>query len=61
MSNVTPSFYFYVMIIAIYFFVFNMLQFQSHCNCNLNSMLLGYNSIAIKEQKQWDCGREEWL
>jgi len=24
-------------------------------------MLLGYNSIAIKEQKQWDCGREEWL
>lgn len=37
-SNVTPSFYFYVMIIAIYFFVFNMLQFQSHCNCNPNSM-----------------------
>ena len=30
--------------------------FKSHCNCNLNSMLLGYNSIAIKEQKQWDCG-----
>ena len=38
-----------------------MLKFKSHCNCNLNSMLLGYNSIAIKEQKQWDCGGEECL
>ena len=35
--------------------------FQSHCNYHLNSMLLGYNSIAIKVQKQWDCGREEYL
>ncbi|GEM_PF-2586546 len=35
--------------------------FQSHCNCNLNSMLLRYNSIAIKEQKQWDCEGEECL
>lgn len=24
-------------------------------------MLLGCNSIAIKVQKQWDCGREEYL
>ena len=60
-SNVIPSLYFYIIITAVYFFIFKMLKFQSHCNYHLNSMLLGYNSIAIKEQKQWDCGREEWL
>ena len=60
-SNVILSLYFYIIITAVYFFIFKMLKFKSHCNCNLNSMLLGYNSIAIKEQKQWDCGREECL
>ena len=44
-----------------YALIFLSPNFQSHCNCNLKSMLLGYNSIAVKVQKQWDCGREECL
>nr|DAQ02358.1 MAG TPA: hypothetical protein [Caudoviricetes sp.] len=33
-----------------YALIFLNISFQSHCNYNynLNSMLLGYNSIAIK-------------
>ncbi len=60
-SNVIPSFYFYVRITAVYFFIFKMLQFKSHCNCNSISMLLWYNSIDVKEQKQWNCEGEESL
>ena len=47
-SNVIPSLYFYIIITAVYFFIFKILKFQSHCNYHLNSMLLGYNSIAVK-------------
>ena len=60
-SNVIPSLYFYIIITAVYFFVFKILKFKSHCNYNLNSMLLGYNSIAVKVQKQWNCGGKECL
>ena len=35
--------------------------FKSHCNCNSISMLLWYNSIDVKEQKQWNCEGEESL
>ena len=35
--------------------------FKSHCNCNSISMLLWYNSIDVKEQKQWNCEGEGCL
>ena len=44
-----------------YALIFKTLNFQSHCNCNPISMLLGYNSIAVKVQKQRDYEREEYL
>lgn len=44
-----------------YTLIFLSPNFQSHYNCNPNLMLLGYNSIAIEVQKQWDREREEYL